>query len=178
LEEILSRPEFGREKPKVPQMDVHFFDWVREEIPKEIAWPVLIILLVLMLILLGWFIYQWWGSRATIEKLELAKERDQPKSWFVHARQQAKRGEYRLAIRSLYHFVLAFAFEQRKLHLSSNQTNGEYRAALSRTWPSKAPLFHQLSIRFDEVWYGKRPVSDCDYEEYENKVKRFTESGE
>lgn len=81
---------------------------------------------------------------------------------------EARDGDYRGAVRSLYIASLLWLHEQRLLRYDRSLTNREYLRQLEGQ-----PLQGQLAPiveTFDQVWYGKQPLSAEEFTAYQAQV--------
>lgn len=177
LAEILSHPEFGW---RVKKRELSAFDWQPEfpdwlrwltELPPEIFWSVYIFFGVFIAVILFWVIRGWWNRRPGKKSAKQAREDRLPLP--VQAQAMAEQGKYRLAIRLLFHYLLEFTSQQRKIFLQMGKTNGDYLREIKKTWPAKEKPFAQLTNHFDEVWYGQKQVGDPEFSLYKKKVMQF-----
>ncbi|SEN31645.1 DUF4129 domain-containing protein [Lihuaxuella thermophila] len=182
LVEILSQPEFGR---KERQGELSAFDWQPDfpdwlrwltELPPEMFWGIYIGLGVFAAVILFWVIRVWPIGRPRNISSKHMQEGRLP--LFVQAQAAAEQGQYRLAIRLLFHYLLEFTSQQRKIFLQTGKTNGDYQREIKKTWPDKEKMFAQLTNHFDEVWYGRKQAGDQEYSCYKQKVMQLAGEGE
>jgi hypothetical protein len=176
LEEILAKPEFGRQKTNLPQIQLP--DWMKVSLFEEMLWGILVFFLICLLLMFGWFLLNRWMKRVKNKRANENKPPEQETPWLEKAERYASRGDYRLAVRSLYHYVLFYTYKRHKLEELPGQTNGDHRTKIEQTWPAKASLFRQLSHRFDEVWYGNKKIKPPEYNRYLEGAMKFVESGD
>jgi Domain of unknown function (DUF4129) len=74
--------------------------------------------------------------------------------WEERARELAREGRSREAIRAWYHAVLVRCAAQGLLHHRPGRTNWEYAHALPPALPWRG-RFEDLTFRFDQEWYGR-----------------------
>ncbi|MEO5961636.1 MAG: hypothetical protein ABIR80_21190, partial [Opitutaceae bacterium] len=78
--------------------------------------------------------------------------------WLALAREQAARGEWRLAWRALYLATLARLAAEGLVSLAKFKTNLDYERELRRRALSRADLIARFARRrreFEDVWYGR-----------------------
>lgn len=78
--------------------------------------------------------------------------------WLAMAREQAARGEWRLALRALYLATLARLAGENLISLARFKTNLDYERELRRRALSRTEVVSHFSHRrrtFEEVWYGR-----------------------
>jgi hypothetical protein len=130
------------------------------QIPEEWIWAMVILLLVFstVVVIARWYLTQ--------------KEKNQegsgakPIRYLFEAQNHAEKGDFRLAFRFLFLDLLALLRRKRKLSLDNSRTNGEYRQEIRKTWPEEAHSFAEISLRFDEVWYGQKSATSEEYQRY------------
>jgi flagellar biosynthesis/type III secretory pathway M-ring protein FliF/YscJ len=98
LNEILSRSEFAhlRSKPEgeeMPSLPVF-------QLPQEWVWGIYLFVAVVIIILLIYYGVKWWRDRQRNED----SSEDLVYSSFEKAQSYALKGEYRLAVRSLFQY--------------------------------------------------------------------------
>ena len=78
--------------------------------------------------------------------------------WLALAREQAARGEWRLALRALYLALLARLAADRLITLASFKTNLDYERELRRRALSRTEIVGRFTARrreFESAWYGR-----------------------
>lgn len=188
LSEILSDPEFGRKKLDLDGLDLdkspfNFPGW-NLSLPEEMIWGVYILIGVILLVLFIWVIRTLW-VQGLFNKSESERKRSTSQGFnlgFHHgwdrSKQMAAEGNYRMAIRFLFQYILQFSEDKQKITLQIDKTNGEYRKEIQQSWVVQASPFHSLTNQFDEVWYGQKQVTNEDYQNYQQEVLSFIEKGE
>jgi len=101
------------------------------------------------------------GGRATPGRSRAGAEEVLARSaagWEAHARELARTGRYREAVRAWVHAVLVELFGRGLLRPRQDWTNWELVRALApeHRW---RPDFIELVSRFDRIWYGMAPCS-------------------
>lgn len=86
-------------------------------------------------------------------------------------RKAFEEGDYRLAIRWHYLEQLFLLNEKSLIAWTSNKTNIDYAAELSKTALHKP--FNRLSYVYEYVWYGKYEISRDKYLEFEKEFNQF-----
>ncbi|MBH8599382.1 MULTISPECIES: DUF4129 domain-containing protein [unclassified Thermoactinomyces] len=174
LEEILAKPEYGRQTTTLPQF--HLPGWMNSSLLEDTMLGIFILFLCCLVLGIGWILLRYWMKR--VKKGPVHEETpEQEIPWLEKAERYAGLGDYRFAVRALYHYVLFYTYKRRKLEELPGQTNGEQRDQISQTWPEKASLFCRLSQRFDEIWYGHMRIEPAEYERYLEGAMKFAESG-
>jgi hypothetical protein len=178
LEKILSDPEFGRQNDQAARgADLTFPepDW-NFVVPQEVTWASWTVVAIFLGIILFWLIRTGWMLTPVRMRTKKEQAKANPRTeWMEQAARLAGQGEYRLAIRTLFHGVLESAHERRKLLRTIGKTNGDYRREIERNWPEGSAVFRELSTVFDDVWYGNKPVDGGDYTRYRSRSQEFAE---
>ncbi|TCS93870.1 DUF4129 domain-containing protein [Hazenella coriacea] len=188
LSEILSDPEFGRKNPNSDSLNLDrspfkFPDW-NLSLPEEMIWGVYIFIGVIVLLLFIWVVRIIWVQRL-FNKSSSTRKSSASKGFelgfhdgWERSKQMAAEGNYRMAIRFLFQYILHFTGDKRKIILQIDKTNGEYRKEIQQTWAIQAGPFRSLTSQFDEVWYGQKQATEHDFQEYQQEVGSFIEKGE
>ncbi|MCX8157536.1 MAG: DUF4129 domain-containing protein [Verrucomicrobiae bacterium] len=121
------------------------------------------------------------ASAAPSPPPDLRKEEVSPallpeEEWLALARDLTARGEWRLALRALYLSALAGLARRELLALARGKSNREYARELARRahqYPALPPLFHELMLDFERVWYGCHPATPDLYHACEDKLARL-----
>jgi hypothetical protein len=98
-----------------------------------------------------------------------------PDSWLALAREQAARGEWRLAWRALYLATLARLAAEGLLSLAKFKTNLDYERELRRRALSRAEIVAHFASRrrqFEGVWYGCAPLAESDVRAWLAELER------
>lgn len=150
----------------VPQASIQFAEIIN--------WLIYISIAIMNVVLIGGVIYFGYQHR---KKSRSVSKRPLPIKTTEYLSSEmeefAKKGEYRLAIKSCFHLLLKILAKKKNLFFSVTKTNGEYRQDLREKDPHGAVAFHDLSIYFDEVWYGEKKVGKEEYLQYRRDVFGF-----
>ena len=95
--------------------------------------------------------------------------------WLALAREQAGRGEWRLAWRALYLATLARLAAEGLLSLAKFKTNLDYERELRRRALSRAEVVARFAARrrgFEEVWYGREQPGEAAVREWMAELER------
>lgn len=95
--------------------------------------------------------------------------------WLALAREQAARGEWRLAWRALYLATLARLAAEGLLSLAKFKTNLDYERELRRRALSRAELVARFAVRrrgFEDVWYGREQPGEAAVREWMAELER------
>ncbi len=85
--------------------------------------------------------------------------------WLTLARNEAARGEWRLAFRALYLAMLAQTAAEGLISLAKHKTNLDYERELERRALSRGGIVARFSGRrrqFDAIWYGREVAVETD----------------
>ncbi|OZU89433.1 hypothetical protein CIL03_06905 [Virgibacillus indicus] len=145
---------------------------------------VILIGVVILLALLGVFL----GMRLVRRKRALQDHQPfqsmNEMEWSVErhlkeAEKQERTRDYSLATRHQFLAVLLYFHEQEWLQAHVWKTNWDYFAELQRKDKQRAEAFYELARIFDEAVYGKRPIAEKEYHNYQEKaLKWLHETGE
>ncbi|MBI3919932.1 MAG: DUF4129 domain-containing protein [Armatimonadetes bacterium] len=99
--------------------------------------------------------------------------------WQAFAAECAARGEFRSAVRGLFHGLLALMDEKQFIQFDRNRTNRENLAALHLdSQPDEAtrlqPHLAQTLRFFERKWYGLEPCSAGEYSGFHNDLSSLT----
>ncbi len=198
LDAVFSRPPFqSREAPSawnhfwtaVGNAIESFFDWLFRNLPagggqagaptpwgrlSPLGWTFLIAGLLLVL---GLVIYAARGVRralardAQVREQVAADEADLSASVAIdRAGEAARAGDYRSAARYLYLSSLLWLDERKLLRYERSLTNREVLDR-SRDQPALHQRLTPVVNTFERVWYGKRPLDEAGYRQYEQQVR-------
>lgn len=95
--------------------------------------------------------------------------------WLALAREQAARGEWRLAWRALYLATLARLAAEGLLSLAKFKTNLDYERELRRRALSRAEIVARFAARrrgFEDVWYGRAQPGEAEVREWMTELER------
>ncbi len=93
--------------------------------------------------------------------------------WRREARQLAKQGELRGAIRALYTGVLLSLQRAGRLKFDKGKTNWEHVRELRRNDRALAQRLEPLTRTFDVAWYGQKPVEPAAFEAFLAETDAF-----
>jgi hypothetical protein len=92
--------------------------------------------------------------------------------------QLADNGEYRFALRHVFLAYILYLDEKNLIEARAWKTNLEYHQELSERLQHTAEVFYSFSKVFEEVMYGKRPITKDDYEQYVKQVTDWMDSND
>jgi hypothetical protein len=99
-------------------------------------------------------------EQGTKEVIEEINDHD----WELQLRNAIKEGNYKLAIRSSYLFILQLLNERQAIQYRADKTNYDYYYELRDT-AYKLP-FKQLTRQYEFAWYGDYPIAEDGFREY------------
>jgi hypothetical protein len=141
-------------------------------LPAEVAQAFLIGILILMLLVLGWFAWAYLSGRAATRKAR-RKEADIPAT-SVEALEQATvhavEGDMRLGMRQLYLATLLLLDERGILPFDRTLTNREILRAL-RPKPELAGALAPVVDAYDPAWYGHKSISRDEFDAFKNGIE-------
>jgi|694.fasta_scaffold41247_6 hypothetical protein len=112
------------------------------------------------------------------KKLEDAEESDSPDahvaSPLLLSQQAAARGEYRLAVRYKYLYILQLMGEKGLVMLQPQKSDAHYQAEL-RGKPL-APDFSMVTLQYEYVWYGEFSLNAEQYQNIAGGYRKFIET--
>lgn len=141
---------------------------------------VIAIIILLVFLLVKVFAGQSWNKRipsektiATIEDIEEISM--VPESELERLLREALgRRDFKMAIRIYYVFALRELSEKGLIKWKKDKTNREYLMELSAL--SQYPVFRDLTILFERIWYGDIELVETDYRRVEPLFKSFTDA--
>lgn len=179
MKQILSDSEFGNQLEVNQGLELQ---WV-EGIPQLSAIPIdsireLIVLLIIIginLVIVG--VIAYYVLRLQGRKKESASKKHvsktSPEQLLIEMEEFAQTGDFQLAIKKCFHYLLKMLSEKRNITFAKTKTNGEYRQDFMQVNRDEADTFHKLSVYFDEVWYGEKKIGKQDYLQYRRAVFQF-----
>lgn len=193
LQEILNQEQYqryyGGEKNIIQIWWANIKEWFRDLLSKlfiefqpsnSFADTVLVIIfgVVILLLLFGIFLIIRSSRRKRAFQSHKPIQSMNELEWSVEchlqaAKKQSKQGEFSLATRHQFLALLLHFHEQGWLNAKSWKTNWDYFAELQRKSSSRAKIFNQLALTFDEAFYGKRDVSEPEYESYKMNIQKW-----
>ena len=90
--------------------------------------------------------------------------------WTVLARDLARNGDYRLALRALYLGTLARMAEQHLISIAKYKSNRDYTRELMKRERARGEILDTFTGNvafFDRVWYGRGQVGPEEYQRFE-----------
>lgn len=92
-----------------------------------------------------------------------------PEDWDATIQDAVRQGNYRLAVRHTYRYLLLLLSENEHIKYQQAKTNYQYGYELMGT-PYHQP-FMQMTRRYDYAWYGGFEIQQAQFEEYFNLFK-------
>jgi hypothetical protein len=183
LERILSRREFGGVKGPSPldlfrQRAVRWILRLLGSIFRQLGrYPMgtkifFWFLIVAVVVWLALVLFRYWTRRATLEELEAPDSVAYSRTWqewIQAAREAANRGDYREAIHSAYWAGISFLEDSEVVRKDRTRTPREYMRLVSNSTQLVAngrkmrEALSALTVRLEQVWYGRQPADDQDF---------------
>ncbi|WP_187274201.1 DUF4129 domain-containing protein [Paenibacillus sp. N3.4] len=123
---------------------------------------VVVVLIGISAFAIYWFLKQIiWRRRVQLEtylpKGELSRSYDY---YWQKAAELREVQDWREGVRSVFLSLLFFLEAKHTIRVEKWKTNWEYAEELSGTASSLIPLFHDSSLLFERIWYGKEEVTE------------------
>jgi hypothetical protein len=113
------------------------------------------------------------SSEVDVDDTDVEMEEDRPAdAWRAEAEAAEAAGEWKLALRARYRWLLGELFERQVLPSVPGRTPGEYRHDVARTRPEASADFTRATDLFERAWYGNEPTG-----REENEVFRASANG-
>ena len=94
-------------------------------------------------------------AKSVDHDFDIDVEEDRPADvWRTEAEQAEAAGQWKLALRARYRWLLGELIERQVLVNVPGRTPGEYRVDLARMMPEEAPPFAAATDLFERAWYG------------------------
>jgi hypothetical protein len=168
-DEILSRPEFERHKSLLERV----LDWIGDQLSRfslgvgggpgfagDLIGLVLLAGAVVLVVVLIRSIRRV-PRRSEVEP-ELSVDeaaRRSASDWRTDAERFEAEQRWREAMRARYRELVRMLVDERVLADVPGRTTGEYERELAEAWPAAADSFGELTVLFEDVWYGGRPAT-------------------
>ncbi|MDQ0885274.1 hypothetical protein QFZ81_000362 [Paenibacillus sp. V4I9] len=81
-------------------------------------------------------------------------------------------GDWREGVRSVFLSLLFFMEAKRMIRVEKWKTNWEYAEELGGSASSLVPLFHDSSLLFERIWYGKEVVTEEQFTSMYEQIAR------
>ena len=111
--------------------------------------------------------------------LDIDVEEDRPADvWRTEAEQAEAEGQWKLALRARYRWLLGELIERQVLVNVPGRTPGEYRNDFARIIPDQATPFTSATDLFERAWYGNEatgPQENQRFRAYAEQVLAATE---
>ncbi|MGO4276806.1 DUF4129 domain-containing protein, partial [Paenibacillus sp. TAF58] len=92
--------------------------------------------------------------------------------YWQQADELRRTGYLREGIRSVFLSLLFFMEAKRMIRVEKWKTNWEYAEELGGAASSLVPLFHDSSVLFERIWYGKEVVTEEQFTSMYEQVAR------
>jgi hypothetical protein len=156
---------------------------------KTIAWVVLAVLVAVIALLLIRGLQRVGAKTSVTRVLTRQQVREAIETgdalamagsqWLAEADRLAQAGEFRAVYRALYLSLLSGLHSAGKINYRRHRTNWTYVTRF-RGSPTHRDLFHNLTMLFDEVWYGLKPAPGSSIADLRRQVATLaqTEAGD
>lgn len=126
---------------------------------------------LLFLLYWGWRSIAGRSRESQIPPAE-GRESSDRRKWAADALAAAERGEFREAIRCAYWAAVNRLEEQGSIPPNRSRTPRELLRSVAPGSAAREP-FHELTQRFELVWYGYRPPSSADWQNTKTQLERM-----
>lgn len=135
-----------------------------------------ILLFLLLFLLLSRFVRQ---DRVNWKQVNMASSQTlTTQQHLAEAHRLAEEGNYSSALRHLFLGFLLQIDQNQWIETKAWKTNWEYYAELKDRAPQLATSFYTLAVKFEEVMYGGRFITQEDYRLYLNQIKKWIHEGD
>ncbi|WP_261304144.1 hypothetical protein [Paenibacillus andongensis] len=175
LKQILNQGEYTVYEVKE---DSSFWEWVRplfrkirsllpdfqvsDSLTDWLTVGVVVTLLGIAAFAIYWFVKQIvWQKRIRSEAyLPVGEISRSYRFYWQQAAELRGTGDFREGVRSVFLSLLFFMEAKRMIRVEKWKTNWEYVEELRGSASSLVPLFHDSSVLFERIWYGKEVVTE------------------
>lgn len=135
---------------------------VSDSVTNWLTVGVVITLLGIAAFAIYWFVKQIiWQKRIRSEAYLPAGEISRSyRFYWQQAAELRGTGDLREGVRSVFLSLLFFMEAKRMIRVEKWKTNWEYAEELGGSASSLVPLFHDSSVLFERIWYGKEVVTE------------------
>jgi hypothetical protein len=92
--------------------------------------------------------------------------------WRVDAEKAEADGEWKLAMRARYRWLLGELIDRQLLVNVPGRTPGEYRTDLARIRPDQATALATATDLFERAWYGNEPTGPDENRQFDRAPSR------
>jgi hypothetical protein len=119
------------------------------------------------------------STKAAARDIDVDIEEDRPAdAWKADAEQAEASGQWKLALRARYRWLLGELFERQVLANVPGRTPGEYRADLARLLPEQATTSATATELFERAWYGNEPTGPDENQQFRSCAEQVLAAAE
>ena len=135
---------------------------------------VVVLLLGLAAFAIYWFLKQMiWQKRIRSDAyLPVGEISRSYRFYWQQAAELRGNGDWREGVRTVFLSLLFFMEAKRMIRVEKWKTNWEYAEELESSASSLVPLFHDSSLLFERIWYGKEVVTEEQFTSMYEQVAR------
>jgi hypothetical protein len=112
-------------------------------------------------------------------ELDIDIEEDRPADvWRADAEQAEAAGEWKLALRARYRWMLGELIERQLLANVPGRTPGEYRGDLARLLPDQTAASATATELFERAWYGNEPTGPDENRQFRSCAEQVLAAAE
>jgi len=129
-----------------------------------------------VIVIVGFLIYRAWarsralsshkplvlGSSALEDEIRQRRNVD----LYQQALEEARKGNYEMGVRLMALAILLLLDQRGRLNFDKARTNGEYRLRILDEHPALGQVMDSPLRVFDRLYYGFRPSSETDFQEF------------
>ena len=111
--------------------------------------------------------------------IDIDIEEDRPADvWRADAEQAEASGQWKLALRARYRWLLGELIERQLLANVPGRTPGEYRNDLARLLPDQATASATATELFERAWYGNEPTGPDENRQFRSCAEQVLAAAE
>ena len=152
-----------------------FWYWwqLLNKISPLLAWTTAVLLALLSVALFSHAIVKWWRKRQRIrEEISWVETLTMPEQLLLEAENDAKRGDYLMALRKAYKALLLLLDRIGLIRFREQRTNWEYLSEVRKKVSDEfARRFQEVTNIFDRCFYARMPATAKDF----TYVRQFVE---
>ena len=112
-------------------------------------------------------------------KIDIDIEEERPADlWRADAEQAEASGQWKLALRARYRWLLGELIERQLLANVPGRTPGEYRADLARLLPAQTAASATATELFERAWYGNEPTGPDENRQFRSCAEQVLAAAE
>lgn len=180
-DEILRDAQFQHSTSKSPIR--RLLDWLGDQISLPLSSATggsNIVGLLIVIAFIGLLVYvltrlRFGLPRSVVDAddLEVETAEDRPADkWRSEAEDAEATGEWKLALRARYRWLVGELFERQLLTNVPGRTPGEYRRDVARVLPAQSDDFARATDLFERAWYGNEDTGRNENEQFRACAER------